>query len=69
MEQTDSMPESYVVVIDAEEHYSIWPDWREIPVGWQATGEVGTKDACLAWIERVWTDMRPRSMRRAVTES
>jgi MbtH protein len=29
-----------------------------------AVGTRGTKAECLAQIEQVWTDMRPRSMRR-----
>lgn len=69
MECSERIPENYVVVIDAEEHYSIWPSWREIPIGWKSAGETGTKEACLDWIERVWTDMRPLSMRRAVAAS
>jgi MbtH protein len=69
MENCEKMTENYVVVIDAEEHYSIWPTWKEIPIGWQAVGEARTRDACLNWIEKEWTDMRPLSMRRAVTAS
>lgn len=53
----------YVVVINHEDQYSIWPEGREIPSGWRATGVAGTKEQCLANIEEVWTDMRPRSLR------
>jgi uncharacterized protein YbdZ (MbtH family) len=53
----------YVVVINHEEQYSIWPEGREIPPGWHATGMAGTKPECLAHIDEVWTDMRPRSLR------
>ena len=53
----------YVVVINHEDQYSIWPEGRDIPSGWRATGMAGPKEDCLAHIDEVWTDMRPRSLR------
>ncbi|MFF5571801.1 MbtH family protein [Streptomyces luteogriseus] len=53
----------YVVVVNHEEQYSIWPLGREIPEGWKDAGQEGPKDACLAHINEVWTDMRPLSLR------
>lgn len=58
--------ERYLVVVNAEEQYSIWPEGREIPAGWHAVGEAAPKDECLAYIETHWTDMRPLSLRRAM---
>lgn len=55
---------AYQVVINHEEQYSIWPEGRDIPKGWKAAGKNGTKDECLAYIEEVWTDMRPLSLRK-----
>jgi MbtH protein len=55
----------YRVVRNEEEQYSIWPVRRELPMGWEAVDKSGTKDECLAFIEEVWTDMRPLSLRRA----
>jgi MbtH protein len=54
---------TYVVVVNHEEQYSIWPNHRELPAGWTHTTTVGDKDRCLAYIEQVWTDMRPKSLR------
>lgn len=54
----------YTVVMDEEERYSIWPDYREVPLGWRAVGKTGLKSECLAYIKEVWTDMRPLSLRR-----
>ena len=54
----------YTVVVNHEEQYSIWPEHRELPLGWRAAGKVGRKDECLAWINEVWTDMRPLSLRK-----
>lgn len=55
---------TYQVVINHEEQYSIWPDFRELPQGWSAVGKTGTKEECLAYIQEVWTDMRPLSLRK-----
>lgn len=55
---------TYRVVVNDEEQYSIWAAEREVPAGWRAVGFTGTKAACLAHIEEVWTDMRPASLRR-----
>ena len=54
----------YKVVINHEEQYSIWPADREPPNGWKDTGKSGPKEECLAYIEEVWTDMRPLSLRK-----
>ncbi len=54
----------YAVVINHEEQYSIWPVDREIPIGWKEAGKQGTKQECLDYIEEVWTDMRPLSLRK-----
>jgi MbtH protein len=54
---------TYCVVINLEEQYSIWPVGREIPDGWRPAGKSGSKAECLAYIEEVWTDMRPLSLR------
>lgn len=51
------------VVVNDEEQYSIWPADRELPPGWRADGVTGTADECIAHIEQVWVDMRPRSLR------
>lgn len=53
----------YTVVVNDEEQYSIWPARKQAPAGWRAAGKEGTKEECLAWVEEVWTDMRPRSVR------
>jgi uncharacterized protein YbdZ (MbtH family) len=58
----------YRVVVNHEEQYSIWPDYKEIPLGWMGVGVVGPKAECLAFIKEVWTDMRPLSLRRKMEE-
>jgi MbtH protein len=54
----------YSVVINHEGQYSIWPTGKEMPGGWQKQGKDGSKSECLEYINKVWTDIRPRSIRR-----
>jgi len=56
----------YRVVINHEEQYSIWPVGRECPTGWREIGPTGSKAKCLDYIQEVWTDMRPRSLRSSL---
>ncbi|PZQ12926.1 MAG: MbtH family protein [Ancylobacter novellus] len=52
------------VVVNHEEQYSIWPTYRDVPAGWRTVGKTGPKAECVAYIDEVWTDMRPLSLRR-----
>ncbi len=54
----------YKVVVNHEEQYSIWPADRDNALGWHDAGKSGPKRECLDYIEQVWTDMRPLSLRR-----
>ena len=58
----------YKVVINHEEQYSIWPFDRDNPAGWKEAGFAGTRKECLDYIEEVWTDMRPLSLRKKMEE-
>jgi uncharacterized protein YbdZ (MbtH family) len=60
--------ELYQVVRNDEEQYSIWRTGSAPPEGWHAVGFEGDRDACLAHIEEVWTDLRPLSLRQALAE-
>jgi MbtH protein len=59
----------YKVVINHEEQYSIWPIDRENPLGWNDAGYSGVKEDCLEYIKKVWTDMRPLSLRKHMEAS
>jgi MbtH protein len=66
-EQDDRL--QYKVVLNHEEQYSIWPADRENAPGWRDAGQTGTRAECLAYIERVWTDMRPLSLRKQMDQA
>ncbi len=59
----------YKVLVNHEEQYSIWPDYKEMPLGWKAVGKSGLKSECLSYIKEVWTDMRPLSLRQQMEEA
>jgi MbtH protein len=54
----------YKVVINHEEQYSIWPAGYQNPSGWVDAGKNGSKFECLAYVNEVWSDMRPLSLRK-----
>ncbi|MCQ8129887.1 MbtH family protein [Methylomonas rivi] len=60
----DSEDTVFQVVVNHEEQYSIWPDYKPVPNGWRTVGKSGVKKDCLEYIEQVWTDMRPLSLRQ-----
>jgi len=53
----------YKVVLNHEEQYSLWPVHQANPLGWSDAGKSGLKQDCLDYIQTVWTDMRPLSLR------
>jgi MbtH protein len=59
----------YYVVVNQEEQYSIWPEYKDIPNGWRVVGKKGLKPECLEYIKEIWTDMRPLSLRRQMEET
>jgi MbtH protein len=64
-----ALPHPQKVVVNAEGQYSLWFADRENPPGWSDAGKSGTKEECLAYVEQVWTDMRPVSLRDKVGDS
>jgi uncharacterized protein YbdZ (MbtH family) len=59
----------YLVLVNHEEQYSLWQAFREVPAGWSATGPRGKRKECLDWIEKTWTDMRPKSLKDAMEQA
>ena len=54
----------YTVLVNDEEQYSLWPAEKEIPRGWSEAGKQGSQEECTKYVDEVWTDMRPRSLRK-----
>ena len=53
----------FKVLVNHEEQYSMWPADLPVPGGWTETGQQGSTAECEEYVERVWTDMRPKSLR------
>ena len=64
MHNDDEDTQTYRVVVNHEEQYSIWHDSKNNPAGWRDAGKAGSKTECLEYISEVWTDMRPLSLRQ-----
>ena len=60
----DEKSKLYIVLKNNEEQYSLWPKSKKIPAGWEDTGAEGSKETCMAYVDREWVDMRPLSLRR-----
>jgi MbtH protein len=52
----------YLVLVNHELQYSLWPAFHEVSPGWNPVGPRGKRKECLYWIEATWTDMRPKSL-------
>ncbi|GAA2957415.1 MULTISPECIES: MbtH family protein [Streptomyces] len=55
----------FVVLVNEEGQYSLWPAHIDIPGGWRIEGREGSRQECLEAVESVWTDMRPAGLVRA----
>jgi MbtH protein len=53
----------FLVLINDEEQYSLWPGGLAVPAGWRIVHENDTLQACLDHIEENWTDLRPLNAR------
>ncbi|PWT88399.1 MAG: MbtH family protein [Proteobacteria bacterium] len=52
----------YHVLVNDEGQHSLWPSFIDVPKGWTIVHQSDTRSACLDYINRQWTDMRPNSL-------
>jgi MbtH protein len=65
----DREDDTFIVLVNHEEQYSIWPHWKAVPGGWKAVdGIKGDKKTVLEYVEKTWTDMRPLQLRQWMDE-
>jgi MbtH protein len=57
---------TYLVLINDEEQYSLWPSFCAVPDGWTIAREESSRQDCLDYINATWVDMRPRSLRESM---
>ncbi|MDX3570884.1 MbtH family protein [Streptomyces bobili] len=56
----------FLVLVNDEGQYSLWPSFAEVPGGWATAFPENTRQACLDFVESHWTDLRPRSLAATV---
>jgi MbtH protein len=52
----------FYALINDEGQYSLWPTFAEVPSGWEIAFGEDSRQACLDYVEKEWTDMRPKSL-------
>jgi MbtH protein len=58
----------YHVLINDEGQHSLWPTFVDVPKGWKIIHS-DDRAACLEFINRNWTDMRPNSLIKKMNEA
>jgi uncharacterized protein YbdZ (MbtH family) len=58
---------AFYVLTNDEDQHSLWPEFAALPAGWRVVFGAATRADCLADVEQNWTDMRPKSLREAMT--
>lgn len=58
-EQADS---AYLVLMNDEGQYSLWPAFAAVPDGWSPVLGPETRQECVDYINLHWVDLRPRSL-------
>lgn len=63
MNPFDDPDGTFSVLVNDEEQHSLWPAKLDVPAGWRVVYGEDSRQACLDYIEKNWTDLRPRSAR------
>ena len=59
----DDNEADYLVLVNYEGQYSLWPVHIDVPKGWEVAHTADNRKSSLDFIAEVWTDMRPRTLR------
>jgi uncharacterized protein YbdZ (MbtH family) len=59
----DDQDGRFLVLVNEEDQYSLWPAFATVPDGWVAALAETTREAALEFVEQNWTDMRPACVR------
>ncbi|HEY6316011.1 MAG TPA: MbtH family protein [Streptosporangiaceae bacterium] len=59
----------FLILVNDEGQHSLWPEYIEVPAGWRTVHGPDSRSACLEYVERNWTDMRPSSLARKMDAS
>lgn len=59
---------AFFVLVNDEDQHSLWPVFADIPAGWRVVHGEASRAACLDYVAKNWTDLRPKSLRDAMAE-
>lgn len=57
---------TYLVLVNDAGQHSLWPAFAAVPAGWTVALDATTRQAALDYVGEHWTDMRPRSLAKAM---
>jgi MbtH protein len=55
----------FTVLVNAQQQYSLWPQFAETPQGWRVLMGPASRGECIDYIETHWQDMRPAALKAA----
>lgn len=53
----------FLVLINDEEQYSLWPTFADVPAGWRVVYGESSRADCVEYVDQHWTDIRPKSLK------
>ncbi|MFF8911388.1 MbtH family protein [Streptomyces olivaceoviridis] len=59
---------TFLVLVNDELQYSLWPAFVRVPDGWTVALAAGSREEAVEFVDRTWTDMRPKSLVDAMAE-
>lgn len=62
----DDSGRMFIVLRNAEGQHSLWPATLDVPAGWVVAHPADSRQACLEYVEKNWTDLRPLSLVRTM---
>jgi uncharacterized protein YbdZ (MbtH family) len=57
----------YHVLVNDENQHSLWPEFADVPAGWQIVLRSASRAECIDYVNEHWTDMRPKSLADAMS--
>ncbi|WP_166905371.1 MbtH family protein [Mycobacterium sp. DL440] len=57
---------TFYVLVNDEDQHSLWPAFADVPAGWRTVFGAAGRAECLSYVEEIWSDVRPRSLREAL---
>jgi MbtH protein len=52
----------YLVLVNDEGQYSLWPSFVDVPAGWTVALAETDRQSAIDYVNGAWTDMRPKSL-------